>query len=357
MPSVFAALLAGMLLLLAACGLPQTPQQRLAVTHATTVYLLDGTLGKPGLAPYLSTNLPAIKAAGFNAVYIPAVWADFDPSPIVSPRSYNAAGFADAKAALTVIRSAGMRAVTGLNYVGPGFAPDFGAVLPDAQACDWARTPVVYAAFEQYVAEFMSEMAADSDILSLMVFTESAEGCGQATQAAAPTVALQLQKTLGSLPSRMPPLLRFTWNIGYHDYTIVNLGWGNGVGPIAMPNPFDFVSMVAYNVGTTAELDARSARFAALYPGVPLFVGEMGVNGCSAPPGVGEAGQATGDAILAQWALAKGHGFSVWGWPASGGASDETLECSNPVFGGLAITNADGTPRAAVAAIKAVLGP
>ena len=345
-----------LLTLLSACGI-LTPRQSISTVHATTIYLLDGTLGRAGLAPYLSANLPAIKAAGFNAVYIPAIWADFDPSPLASPRAYSTAAFADAKAALDLLRASKMRTVVGLNYVGPGFAPNFGPVLPDAQACDWARTPPVYAAFEQYAAEFMTQLSSYSDMLSLMVFTESAEGCGLATQAAAPAVALQLQTTLGSLPSRLPPLLRLMWTIGYHDYTIVNLGWGNGVGPIALPSEFDFVSMVAYNVSTTTELDTRAGRFTALYPATPLYVGEMGTNGCATAPGVGEAGQATNDALLVQWALAHDHGLNLWGWPASGGSPDESLECSNPVFGGLAITNADGTPRSAVAAVKALLAP
>jgi hypothetical protein len=337
---------------LVACGLiPNPGQPKMADLHAITVYLLDGTLGKADLVPYLIANLPAIKDAGFNTIYLPAVWADFDPSPMATPQTYRATAFQNAQSALAAIRGAGMKALVGLNYIGVGFAPDFGTALPAAQACDWAITPSVYAAFERYVAAFMNQMLNNRDIMSLMVFTEAAEGCGRGIQAAGPAVAFQLQKTLGSLPARLPPALRAKWTLGYHDYSSVNLGWGNGVGPIALPNEFDFVSMVAYNVATIAELDARAARFLALYPNKPLMIGEMGSNGCH-----NETDQATTDELLVDYALAHGHGFNLWGWVPGGGAPEAGMqECANPNYGGLAITNPDCSPRRAELAVKTLL--
>lgn len=340
------------LAVLVACGLMPTPcQSSMADIHAITVYLFDGTLGRADLDPYLIANLPAIKDAGFNAIYLPAIWADFDPSPMMKPRTYNAAAFRNARSALALIRAAGLKALVGLNYVGVGFAPDFGTALPAKEACNWAVTPAVYAAFEEYVTAFMSRLTADSDIMSLMVFTESAEGCGHATKDAARAVADQLQETIGSLPSRLPGALRTKWNIGYHDYSIVNLGWGNGVGPIALPIEFNFISMVAYNVTSVAELDARVKRFSTLYPNEPLIIGEMGANGCD-----DESAQATTDARLVAYAVAHGYGFNLWGWVAGGGAPDAAAqECSNPNYGGLSINNPDGSPRQAKQAVKAAL--
>lgn len=336
-------LVAAMASLAASCNIIKPPPASPPL-RATTVYILGGTLGSASLPGYLRANLPAVKDIGFDSVYLPAIWADFDPAPFSSP--YNAVAFNNARAALSEVRAAGMRALIGLNYVGVGFAPDFGSELPPDQACNWAVTPPVYAKFEKYATQVMLEYQAFHDITQLMVFTESAEGCGLATPQAAPQVALQLQTTLGSLPSRIPPTMRKIWRWGYHDYSIVNLGWGNGVGPIKLPNQFDFVSMVAYNVSDVAELDARAGRFAALYPGSPLLVGESGANGCpgASPP------QATVDSIIVSWALQHRYGVNVWGWPNAGEA-----ECTNPVYGGYAITNVDGTPNATAAALRLIL--
>jgi hypothetical protein len=310
--------------------------------RATTIYILNGTLGTTALQQYLEANLPAIKANGFDTVYLPAVWKDFDPTPLTGP--YNSTAFQNARAALATIDYHGMDAVIGLNYIGVGYAPDFGSVLPQDQACDWARTPDVYAAFERYAEQFMRELTDFNDMVYLMVFTESAEGCGLATPEAAQAVATRLRTTLGSLPSRMPASLRRKWRWGYHDYSIVNLGWGNGSSPIMSPNPFDFVSMVAYNVSDINELNTRAARFKALYD-VPLMVGEAGANGCpgATPP------QSTVDTQIVTWALDNGYGFNIWGWPNAGEA-----ECTN-VYGGYALTNQDGTPNEAALAIKAIL--
>ena len=111
------------LAVLVACGLMPTPcQSSMADIHAITVYLFDGTLGRADLDPYLVANLPAIKDAGFNAIYLPAIWADFDPSPMEIPRTYNPTAFRNVRSSLALIRTAGMKALVGLNYVGVGFA-------------------------------------------------------------------------------------------------------------------------------------------------------------------------------------------------------------------------------------------
>jgi hypothetical protein len=340
-----------LLCVLSACGgsaSAPNSQTNMRDIHATTIYIIGNTLGTPGLPLYLSTNISTIKDIGFNAVYLPTLWKNFDPNPLNSPRVYDENAFAQTRAVLDFLRSNGLKVLVGLNYVGPGYAPNFGAVLPDAQACDWARTPAIYAAFEQYVQQFLTELASYNDMLSLMVFTESAEGCGLATEAAAPAVAAQLQTTLGSMPSRLPPALRSQWKIGYHDYSIVNLGWGNGVGPIALPNEFDFVSMVAYNVATTSELDTRASRFSTLYPNSPLIVGESGAAACP-PPATNET-QTTLDVQTILWALNRGFGFNLWGWPNAGAA-----ECTNPVYGGLALTDTNGVPNQAANSVKRLL--
>jgi hypothetical protein len=99
-------------LLVAACNLPEPVRPPL---HATTVYIVNGTLGSANLPAYLEANLPAMKRTGFDSVYLPAVWRDFDPMPLTGP--YNSAAFANARTALSVVRKAGMRALVGLSLI------------------------------------------------------------------------------------------------------------------------------------------------------------------------------------------------------------------------------------------------
>ena len=302
-------------LLISACNLPEPKRPPL---HATTVYIVNDILGSAGLPAYLQATLPAVKQTGFDLVYLPAVWRDFDPTPLTGP--YNNTAFADARAALSVLRNAGMRALVGLNYVGVGYAPDFGGVLPPDQACNWAITPQVYVAFERYAQQVMKEYAAFSDMLQLMVFTEGAEGCGLATPQAAPAVAQQLQTTLGSLPTRLPAMLRAQWRLGYHDYSIVNLGWGNGIGRLLHPIPS--ILSVCLPITWTARRARHQGLSIQSLVALPLIVGEAGAHGCpgATPP------QAAVDSLIVSWAVSRRYGFNIWGWPNAGAA-----ECTNPV--------------------------
>lgn len=327
------------LLFLAACALAQPPVTAL---RGTTIYRIDATLGRAPLADLLTATLPAIKASGFNAVFIPAVWADFDPKPMATPRAYNQAAFNNAVEALAVIRRYGMQALVGLDYIGVGWGPDLGSVA----ACDWAVNPATYKAFEQYAGHFLSEMMPYADTLRPFVFTEGAEGCGQTGPDQAVAVAARLRGTLGSLPARLPPLVRAAYSVGYHDYSIINLGWGGGASPIAAPNPFDWLSMAVYNVDSEAEIDRRAMRFRALYPMSPLIVAELGASAC-APYSAGS--QVANLTMGAKYAVAHGMGFNVWGW-----LNHNPNEC-NPGYGGLAITDAGGMPGPAAQALRAML--
>lgn len=330
--------------ILTACKLQVLPPIPITNVHGTTIYRIDATLGRIPLTGILNSTLPTIKNSNFNAVMIPAIWADFDPNPLATPHLYNSIAFNEAKTALAKARSYGMTVLVGLNYIGEGFSPDLGLT----PACDWAVNPITYAAFERYVEHWLTEMLPWADILRPFVFTEGSEGCGQSNPSHATLVATRLQGTLGSLPSRLLPLLRSVYQIGYHDNTMITLGWANGISPIASPNTFDWLSMVSYNVETIAELDVRLARWRALYPTTPMIVGELGANGCGVG---GEDHQAQLNVMGAKWALKNDLGFNVWGWLNAGSA-----ECTNPVYGGLAITNEDGSLRQTVIQIKAILG-
>lgn len=344
-------------LFLSACGhsesalpippFPTPPASFIADMRAVTPYLLNGRLGQGNniTIDYLTANLPAIKNVGFNAIYLPLIWMDFDPNPIASPRTYNEAAFNDLRSIISLLRANGMKLVSGLDYVGDGFAPNIGV-----QACAWSTTPSVYASFEQYVSYLLTSVG-NGDMWLPMVFTEGAEGCGMVGPQFGPQVALQLQTTLGSLPSRLPPATRAAFRIGYHDYTLIAKGWGRGNSPIASPISFDWVSMAAYNADVSTMTDMRS-RFAALYPATPFAVMELGSSSCPAP--YSDQTQAAGDVAGVQYALANGYGFNVWGW-TPGGNIPPYDDCTNPVYGGLAITNPDGSLKSAAQQLKLLL--
>ncbi|MBK8011054.1 MAG: hypothetical protein IPK13_06865 [Deltaproteobacteria bacterium] len=298
---------------------------------------------------HIESALPAIRRAGFNALWLVSPWTQYNPRPLVAPPEYSPDEFRELRRLLTLLRANGMRALIGLNYLGSGWAPD------GIDACTWITDPVMYAAFETYVARFLQEIREFSDLAYILVFTENAEPCGMANADSAVALAELLRATLGSLPHRLDPALRAEFRIGYHDYSLINLGWAGGDSPIASPMGFDFLSMVAYGLDRlsdteiAAEIDRRAGRFRALYPSTPLIIGESGASACDG----NDANQARVARAIVEHATSHGMGSNIWGWrPGPPGQ-----ECVNPVFGGLAVTNQDGSIKQAVDAIADVFRP
>lgn len=267
----------------------------------------------------LVAAIPRMKQAQFNAVWLVPVWHDFDPHPLIEPRAYNDVAFEQLDGILNLLRENDMEAILPLNYM----------ALQEV-SCDWIKNPAEYAAFEAYVTEFLTRIEAYSDMIYIMVFTEGTEPCSGVSSWQ--EHAALLRTTLGSLPDRLPPTLRAKFRIGYHDYSLINLGYALPDSPIV--SDFDFVSMTAYALEgmsadeLDAELDLRALRF----PDKPLLLGEFGARGCGH-----EDNQSRVDGAIIDWAIRNGHGFNLWGWKNNGEA-----ECSNPVYGGLAITDASG---------------
>jgi hypothetical protein len=339
-------------------------------------------------------QLPAIKDAGFNAVYIPSAWYQFEPTALPSPQ-YNDVFFNHLRQKLALLRANHMQAIIPLNYYGAGWTP--GGIAP---GFDMLQDPQQYAAFENYVHEFLSRISDYSDVAMVMVFTEGTElsdddvingasfkngvYCGGQRYTSGyaytysdcfrPTYAQTLRNTLGSIPTRLPADLK-KFRFGYHDYSLINIAYGKGSYPIASPNPFDFFSATLYpeywdaNILAEAqtspstftaaianEIATRLGRFKQLYPGTPVILGESGRSTCyaDAAPG-GDVEQGVVDGAIIKAALSQGFGFNIWDWNfARGYENGVPWSCKAGL--GYDLLKADGTPRATLSTIKQLLG-
>ncbi len=295
----------------------------------------------------LERSLPKIKATGFNTIWIVNPWAEFNPKPLAKPPVYNLGRFEHLRKVLVLLRANGMEAILGLNYLGKGWSPE--GIDPGS----WITNRTMYDAFERYVGEFLERIEDFHDMVYIVLFTEGTEPEGLDPYRDARIHAAYLRETLGSLPSRLDPNLRGEFRIGYHDCSLINLDWAEGESPIEGEYTFDFLSMVFYGWEDrtadeiAAELERRAGFFKALYPDVPLIVGELGASICEH----GIENQARVLAAKITSALDQGYGFNLWHWRP---IPKEDM-CGNPAFRGLAITNEDGSDKPAVEAIKEIL--
>lgn len=306
---------------------------------------------------HLRQSLPQIKSTGFNTVWLVSPWLHYNPRPMATPPAYDNSEFDILKQTLELLKTNNMQAILGLDYLGQYWAPE------GIDDCEWIREPTQYQAFVTYTTEFLTRIQDYSDMIYILVFSENAVPCsldphrGADNDKAHQGVQL-FQQTLGNIPAQLPAELRNKFSFGYHDFILIDRHWDRGESPIAHPNPFDFVSMVGYKMEDTqmeslpddqiaAILETRAQRFRTLFPTMPLIVGEFGATAC----GNKDDNQARVISAVIQWTKQKGYGFNLWGWKPGPGSE----ECTNPVFGGLAITNPDGSAKPAVAQIRELL--
>lgn len=293
-------------------------------------------------------QLPAIKDAGFNTVWVTNPWMHYNPKPLANPPVYNDASFAELTRVLQLLKDNGMKAILPLDYLGEGWSPE------GIDACKWSVDPAMYRSFETYVTAFLRRIEPYHDMVYILLFTEGAEPCSLKGDSTA--VASALQSTLGSLPSRLPANLRSEFTFGYHDYSLINLGESSS-SLFPSPIPYDFLSMVAYGLNKKTndelrqEIDQRANRFRSLYPQTPLIIGEFGASTCTP---YDEDNQLRVDQTIISQAIERGYGFNLWGWASP--PSHDT-DCQAPEFGGLGLTNYDGSFRKAINALKNALAP
>jgi hypothetical protein len=106
----------------------------------------------------------------------------------------------------------------------------------------------------------------------------------------------------------------------------------------------------AMSACTQGKLAKRAQRFQALYPGAPLIVGEGGATYCDTDhQPTQQQAQATIEQTMARAIRQAGFGDAVWGWESGPPGQDCDPSTS---YGGLAITNPDGTLNAAGLALQ-----
>jgi hypothetical protein len=291
--------------------------------------------------------LPRLKATGFNTVWLVLPWYEFEPKPLADKPVYDDASFSALRTVLAALRAQRLHALIGLNYLGQGWSPE------GIDPCRWIENPQMEGAFEAYVRGFLARIDAYHDVPSILFFTETAQLCDSNPVAHAASLAARLQTTLGSIPARLPRTLRSDFRFGYHDNSLLSLGWSEGVSPIAKPDPFDFLSMSVYGLeglrsgAIVDDLDSRVARFRAFDRKAPLLFGEVGASRCSG----GLANQVRVERSVLGYAVRRGIGFNVWHWRP---VADENT-CKNFAFRALALTQATGALNATGRAVQTIL--
>ena len=291
--------------------------------------------------------LPRLKATGFNTVWLVLPWYEFEPKPLADPEVYDDASFAALRTVLAALRAQRLHALIGLNYLGQGWSP------AGIDACTWVENPAMEGAFESYVRGFLTRIDAYHDVPYILFFTETAQLCESHPIAHATELAARLRKTLGSIPARLPAKLRSDFRFGYHDNTLLSLGWAGGASPIAKPDPFDFLSMSVYGLeqlhdaAIVDDLNGRVARFRAFDRKAPLLFGEVGASRCDG----GVANQVRVERSILGYAVRHGIGFNVWHWRP---VADEDT-CKNFAFRALALTQAGGTLNETGRAVHQIL--
>ena len=114
--------------------------------------------------------------------------------------------------------------------------------------------------------------------------------------------------------------------VGLHDFlTPIGLDLTAADGALATPNPFDFYSIGYYYdhslkdglQGNLAELCKRVESVRAMYPTMPLFCGELGLDVPTDPAEARRSSEALQTDFLAgatEYLRQQGVGFSLWCW-------------------------------------------
>lgn len=350
------------------------PAPRIPYNQIRSVTWIDYPAMLPDTYDKLASALPQIKATGFNEVLLGAnAWWFYQTGSPTAP-IYNTQRFAQLRRILDLLRAYDMQVQIAINALGPGWEP------PGIDVCTWTQDLTQWKSFEAYVTRLMTELNGYEDMIYFTIGTENAYSfapeCGlineQNVQVPA-FVGPLIQATMGSLPARLPDNLRSRFRMGLHDFGFIVEDYLNGGTPIRSPNTFDVLSFTGYKLydwdrmtGATIQisdaqmrqnLDDRRNRLVAMYPNVPVVMGETGARHCSAYGGENRQAQILD--VVVRWSLSKPMGFNIWKWTSAldtdadnDGLSDE---CEDGGFG--IVQNNAVTPRAAVPVIQALLNP
>lgn len=320
-------------------------------------------------------DLSRIQALGFNAVWqvFPLFLYVDEAAPELKLNETRMRLF---ERKLALLRERRMRLLWGLNYFWPTQSPN------GFDPQNWIHDPERITLFDQMVIALLRRAEPYNDVALPFVFVEGTEpDYSLYLDAEALTAYLtDLRHALGELPTRLPAELRAKFRMGFHDYSILTLGWGRGASPLPEQHSFDFLSFnfypkygfdpnpipllterpdpAAFQSLVRRELEARIARFTRLYPNTPLLAGETGFSSCYFTPGH-DATQATAIAALLTAIREKNMGFNLWDFsPARGQMADgRPWICSENHDLGASLTKLDGSARlSACAAYNIISG-
>lgn len=292
------------------------------------------------------SKLDAVKAIGFNAVWLVNAWRDYHPKPIAEPNSFSDTSFQSLLNLLAEIKARDLKAIIPLNYMGDGW-------YPEGIDCNIINTPTQWQAFVHFSTEFLKRIAAYNDIVYITTHAESMQPCNaDYIGADAQKVALAMQATIGDLPAQLPLAIRNAFVFGFHDWGFVPLDWSKGVYPMPASPSYDFVSATLYHQesisdqGIQSSFSDRLARLRAAYPSLPVLWGEYGSSICNYTP----AEQARVIRTSTEAFLQENIGFNVWGFHLLG-----SLHCTS--HEDLRLENDDLSLRPSAEAIRALVLP
>lgn len=330
-----------------------------------------------------------IKQAGFNAVWMVNVWAEFQPS--LEPRVEEAGRMRWLREVCRMAQGNGLTLILALGYVGEGWAP---------KGLDAQVWPLLPEQLQHYIA-FLRRMAMETKDFPNVVYLLASEEILPATllyrpdhrrecveafkewvKATKPDIGYWNQRwgtsftweTLKPLSTQersrwemwmdhhlwfasilrriLPPMVaalraeRPNAVVGFHDFLLDPLlpPPSPEQASLPSPNPFDFYSLGYYfdpKKSLEENLSAMQRKIdlaRRLYPRLPLWMGELGAD----VGAVGEEKQKDWLSLAISSLKRQGMGYSIWNWR-------HYLERGTSSF---SLLREDGSPRPALESVQ-----
>ncbi|MGE4133369.1 MAG: alpha-amylase family protein [Bdellovibrionales bacterium] len=301
-------------------------------------------------------QLPRIKAAGFNTVWISdhTTWSFMQPHP-ETYGPLDPAELGTLKYMLDQARAAGLKVMLPINGYGYGhwhsdntafqyfLKKNVGEQGATYDLCTWFKSShgPIYTWYKYYAVKLLRELKAYHDMTYFFVYSEAGYDdtetrCEMSQPFYAGTKSKEVKSTYGNLPyqiSQIDPQLMDTVVLGYHDDHAMADQWVTpSNGPINPQSRFDFVSTHGYYDGNSVypyhgnhvyidslgyqeikdRLKQRLWRLTHYVPsGTPLMLGELGISNCRIP----ETGRQWSVLLSIRDALKElGAGSNMWAW-------------------------------------------
>ncbi len=332
----------------------EIPKLRSVTWYVT--YAAGSVRSREASAAEFVQQLPRIKAAGFNTVWISdhTTWSfmqknpdQYGPLDVDEVRTL--------KYMLDQARAYGLKVMLPINGYGYGHWHSENAAFKhflkvnsgeqgsQYDLCTWFKSThgPVYTWYKYYVAKLLKELRSYHDMTYFFVYSEAGfddtgKRCEMSQSFYAGTKSPAVRTTYGNLPyqlSQIDPTLMNTVVLGYHDDHAMSDQWVTPAnGPINPQSRFDFVSTHGYYDGNSvypyagnhvyidslgyseikSRLKQRLWRLTHYVPsGTPLMLGEFGISNCRIP----ETERQWSVLLSIRDALREiGAGSNMWAW-------------------------------------------